>query len=81
MRIVIMVGLLIVFITTFFIMSLGSSLVDESVMCEELPDKPDNYNCRIEKYSMDMVVTFFMVLSFIIADVGAVYLMVTTWKA
>ncbi|MCK4714391.1 MAG: hypothetical protein KAT35_02360 [Candidatus Aenigmarchaeota archaeon] len=81
MRIVIMVGLLIVFITTFFIMSLGSSLVEESIMCEEMPDKPDNYKCRIEKYNMDMVVTFFMVLSFIIADVGAVYLMVTTWKA
>ncbi len=81
MKLVLTIGLMIVFITTFFIMSLGSSLVKESVMCEELPDKPDNFNCHLEKYNMDMVVTFFMVLSFILADVGAVYLMVTTWTA
>jgi len=29
---------------------------------------------------MDTLVTFFMVISFLIADVGAVYLMITSWK-
>ena len=81
MRIVLTVGLLIVFITSFFIIALGNSLVRQSVVCEEISYKPDNYNCRLEKYTMDMVVTFFMVLSFIIADVGAVFLMITTWGA
>ncbi len=79
MRIVLTVGLMIVFITTFFIMALGNSLVKQAVICEEIAYKPDNYNCRLEKMSIDMFVTFFMVLSFIIADVGALFLMITTW--
>ncbi len=80
MRIVLLVGLVIIFITTFFTLALGTSLVNESVTCEELPDKPDNFNCQIENYNMDMLFTFFVVISFVIVDMGAVYLMITTWK-
>jgi Na+/H+ antiporter NhaC len=81
MNIVLVVGLIIIFITTFFVLALGSSLAEESIACEELQDNPENVDCRIEKINMDVIVTFLMVVSFIIADVGAVYLMVTTWKS
>jgi len=80
MRIVLYLGLVIIFITTFFVLSLGSSLAKQTVTCSKIPSNPDNVNCRLEKYNMDMIVTFLMVLSFIIADAGAVYLMVMTWK-
>jgi len=80
MRIVLSVGLLIIFITSFFILAMGSSFVKQTVVCEEMPYRPDNVNCRLAKLNMDTLVTFFMVISFLIADVGAVYLMITSWK-
>jgi hypothetical protein len=81
MKVVLIAGLIIIFITSFFVLALGSSLAEESIACEELPYSTENVNCRIDKINMDVIVTFLMVVSFIIADVGAVYLMVTTWKA
>jgi hypothetical protein len=78
MKMVLFVGLVIIFITTFFTLALGTFLFNETVGCEE--GTPDDFNYRVENYNMDMVFTFFMVISFIIVDMGAVYLMVTTWK-
>ena len=79
MRVVLTVGLFIIFLTTFFILFIGSTLLKKSVTCENLGT--ENVDCSIETYNLEMVMSFFMVLSFLIADVGAVYLMVTSWKS
>ena len=81
MRIVIIIGLVIVFITTFFSLFIGNSVLRGALSCTDDPENPDKVKCQLEKYNIETVFSFFTVLSFLLADVGAVYLMIISWKA
>ncbi len=80
MKIVLTIGLVIIFITSFFVMALGGTIVKQVITCEEIEYNPDNYNCRLEKMNMDVFFTLLMTFFFIMADIGAVYLMIKNWS-
>ncbi|UCD03319.1 MAG: hypothetical protein JSV63_01635 [Candidatus Aenigmatarchaeota archaeon] len=79
MKLLILIGMIIIFITSYFIIALGNFIIVNAVVCEELPFKPDFFSCRLDALSSEMFIAAILIISFLLMDIGTLYLIITNW--
>ena len=79
MKLVIIIAMIIVFITTYYILELGNFLIENAVICEELTFKPGIYDCHLDTLSEEMFVVALLVGLFLLMDFGTVVLLIKSW--
>ncbi len=69
-----LLGLMIIFISTSFILLLFTTLVKASALCISSPTNPQQISCDIKKFNVDLFFGLMIICFFFLLDVAAVYL-------
>ena len=75
MKGLVLVGIIVILVSTMFIILLFSTLVKMNLTCLGDPDNPRIIRCDLRKYNIDLIFSLMMIAFFVMLDVGAVYLM------
>jgi hypothetical protein len=79
MRIVVIIGLVIIFISAFFILFIFGMLAQLNVKCLGDPSEPAVTRCDFGQYGTEIVVSILLAGFFVVLDFGAMYLMMQAW--
>ncbi len=77
MRPVLIIGMIIIFISTLFIMLIFNTLVKANISCLGNPQNPKIVTCNMKRYNIDIIFGLMLIGFFIVLDVGALYLIFT----
>jgi len=77
MRAVILVGLVIIFISTAFILLTFTTMVKSNINCVGNPENPNVMKCNIGDYGVGFIAGLILVGFLMLLEIGAVYLMFT----
>jgi hypothetical protein len=77
MKPVMMLGILILFISSLFIMLIFETLVRANVACLGSPENPSIVRCDLRKYNIDIIFGFLLIAFFAVLDIVAFYLLFT----
>ncbi len=75
-----MLGIVIIFISTLFIVLIFDTLVKANVSCLGRPENPQVVKCNIKRYNIDIIMGLMLVGFFILLDIGALYMVLTGWE-
>lgn len=74
MRVLIAIGMLIIFISVFFMLTIGGTMFDEAFECSQDFSKPV---CRYVGLSPTTAIGVFMIALFFFIDIVSVYLIIS----
>ncbi|MBN2330184.1 MAG: hypothetical protein JXC85_00035 [Candidatus Aenigmarchaeota archaeon] len=77
MKPVMMLGILIIIISTLFIILIFNTLVSANIKCLGDPENPRVMTCNLQKFNVDMVFGLMLVCFFALLDMAAFYLIFT----
>lgn len=77
MKPVMVLGIMIIIISTLFIMLIFNTLVMANIKCLGSPENPRVMTCNLKRFNIDMVFGLMLVGFFIVLDIGALYLVLT----
>jgi len=69
-----LLGLIIIFICTSFILLIFTTLVKASALCISASGAPQEISCDIKKFDVDLFFGLMIICFFFMLDVAAVYL-------
>jgi NADH:ubiquinone oxidoreductase subunit 3 (subunit A) len=75
MRMLIAIGMLIIFISVFFVLLIGSSIINNAFQCTPIEG---GYECTYRGIGHGEIIGFVMIFFFILVDVITVYMIVGT---
>jgi hypothetical protein len=75
MHAVIFIGLVIIFISSFFMLFIFSTLANLNVRCLGDPSNPSITECDFGQYGTEITLSVLMAGFFVLLDFGALYLM------
>ncbi len=77
MKPVMMLGVMIVIISTLFIMMIFNTLVMANIKCLGNPENPAQMKCNLKRFNIDVIFGLMLVGFFTVLDIGALYLVLT----
>ena len=77
MKPVMMLGALILIISTLFIMLIFNTLIRANMNCLGNPSNPGKMTCNLKRFNIDMIFGLMLVGFFIVLDMGALYMLFT----
>ncbi len=77
MRLVVLIGLVIVFISTMFVLTIFNSVIKDHISCVGDTENPRNVKCEFETSSVDFLFGLAFMIFFVALDIGTVFLMFT----
>ena len=77
MKTVMILGILIIIISTLFIMLIFNTLVMANVKCLGNPENPRLVTCNLKRFNIDMIFGLMLIGFFAVLDMGALYLILT----
>ena len=78
MKIIVLLGLVIVFISSLFILLIFNFLIKSQVSCVKNLEK---MKCDVKSMSMEFVIGLVIIGFFVLVDFGTIYIMTTSWTA
>lgn len=81
MRAVIFIALMIVFISSLFILFIFNTLIEDNLNCIGDPQEETVVTCNMKSYGMDIIIGLTVIGFFVLLDIGAVYLMFSSWTS
>jgi hypothetical protein len=80
MKTVMIMGIIIIIISTLFIVMIFNVLIRANVKCLGTPENPGAMKCNLQKFNIDTIFGLMMIGFFIVLDIGALYMFMTGWK-
>lgn len=77
MKPIMMLGLLIIIISSLFIMLIFDMLVSANIKCLGSPENPSVMKCNLKRFNVDMVFGLMLICFFSMLDIAAFYLILT----
>jgi hypothetical protein len=80
MKSLVLTGVVIIIISTLFIVLIFNTLIKANLACLGRPDRPEIMQCSIKRYNIDMIMGLMLVGFLTLLDFGSLYLVLSNWK-